>query len=316
MSRTADALDDELTVRSFRAIGTTATVLLQDPSSADEAVRILAADLDAIDRACSRFRPDSELEMVHAHSGGTVRVSALLFEALETACDVAVRTKGAVDPTVGNAIEALGYDRDLDDVLARPAAPPAALGAVAGFMHVQLNRPRRSVRIPRGVRLDLGSTAKALVADRAAAHIAHAVGNGVLVSIGGDVAAVGPGPEGGWAVGIALESGTPVEEVDLVVAIRQGGLASSAPRARSWQAGDRRVHHIVDPRTGDSAAPYWQLVSAVGASCVDANALTTAAVVWGADAFDHLRDVDQAMRLVRHDGLIFSLNGWPEDRVP
>ena len=225
----------QLTTRSFRAIGTTATVVVQDADVADGAARLLAADLEEIDLACSRFRPDSELEYVHAHSGTTVQVGPLLFEALRVAVDAAERTGGAVDPTVGNAIAALGYDADLDVVLARQAGPPPALGSVAGYAHVQLNPTSRTVRIPRGVRLDLGSTAKALAADRSAARIARAVGSGVLVSLGGDVAVSGAPPPGGWAVGIARESSAPAGSVDQVVAITRGGLASSAtavPRGR------------------------------------------------------------------------------------
>ncbi len=71
------------------------------------------------------------------------------------------------------------------------------------------------------------------------------------------------------------------------------------------------MHHIVDPATGSSAAPYWRLVSAVGASCVDANALSTASIVWGDEALERLRPFDQAVRLLRHDGKVFSLGGWP-----
>ncbi len=304
-----------MVLRSWRAIGTTATVLVAGSARADAAERILAARIDAIDRACSRFRLDSELQMVHAHAGRTVRVSPLLFEALEVACLVAERTGGAVDPTVGNAIATLGYDRDLSEVGDRPPVPPHALGQVVGFMHVHLNRATRTVRIPRGVRLDLGSSAKALVADQAVAHIAEELGTGVLVSLGGDVAVAGPPPEGGWAVGIAVASSTSPEAADQVVAIRHGGLASSSTSVRTWMAGDRRVHHIIDPRTGDSVTPYWELVSATGRSCVDANALTTAAVVWGDQALRRLAAFDQAVRLVRHDGHVISLNGWPEERA-
>lgn len=185
------------------------------------------------------------------------------------------------------------------------------LGSVAGYSHVQLNPRDRTVRIPRGVRLDLGSTAKALAADRAAARIAANVGGGVLVSLGGDVAVAGPAPAGGWAVGIARESSTPAEQVDQVVAITHGGLASSATAVRAWTAGGREVHHIVDPRTGDCAEPYWVLVSATGGSCVEANQVSTAAIVWGATALEKLPGFDQAVRLVRHDGKVFSVNGWP-----
>jgi thiamine biosynthesis lipoprotein len=305
----------QLTTRSFRAIGTTATVVVQDVDVADEAARLLAVDLEEIDLACSRFRPDSELQTLHAHSGTTVQVSALLFEALRVAVDAAGRTGGAVDPTIGNAIAALGYDADLDEVLARPAGPPPALGSVAGYAHVQLNPADHTVRIPRGVRLDLGSTAKAFAADRSAARLARAVGTGVLVSLGGDVAVAGGPPPGGWPIGIARESSAAAGSVEQVVAITRGGLASSATAVRSWQAGEREVHHILDPRTGDSVAPYWALVSATGASCVEANVVTTAAVVWGRDALDKLAGFEQSVRLVRDDGKVFSVNGWPLEQA-
>ncbi len=302
-----------LAVRSFRAIGTTATVVVQNPDVASVAEDALAGVLREFDLACSRFRDDSELSMLHHEAGRTVPVSRLLYDALEVACDVAARTHGAVDPTVGNAIAALGYDVDLDEVLARPAAPPRALGTVPGYQHVQLHPTTCSVRIPRGVRLDLGSTAKAMAADRAASEIAHQVGGGVLVSLGGDVAVAGPPPAEGWAVGIAQESSTPADQVDQVVAIRGGGLASSATGARTWQNGPRVVHHIIDPRTGDCVEPYWTLVSATGPSCVEANLVSTASLVWGERALDELSRFDQALRLVRHDGEVCYVNGWPPE---
>jgi thiamine biosynthesis lipoprotein len=305
------AVETALTTRSFRAIGTTATVVVTDSTAADAAAVLLRNELDAIDLACSRFRDDSELQFVHAHAGETVPVSPLLFEALAVACDVAARTGGAVDPTVGNAIEALGYDRDLDAVLASPPAPPRALGRVAGYSHVQLNPSDRTVRIPRGVRLDLGSSAKALAADRSAARIAAAVGSGALVSLGGDVAVAGPAPAGGWPVGIAHESSAAASDVDQVVSIQRGGLASSAPAARTWTAGGRALHHVVDPATGDCAEAYWTLVSATGDSCVEANLATTAALVWGPTALERLAAFPQSVRLVRADSAVFSVNGWP-----
>ena len=315
MTKGTDVIEPVLTTRSFRAIGTTATVVVQAPGDAQEAEQILAGELAAFDLACSRFRRDSELQSVHANAGRTVAVSALLFEALCVACDAAERTGGAVDPTIGNAIVALGYDADLDEVQSRLPAPPQALGPVAGYQHVQLNPRHRTVRIPRGVRLDLGSSAKALAADRAAARIAGRIGTGTLVSLGGDVAVAGPPPPGGWAVGIARESSTPAERVDQVVAITEGGLASSATSVRTWRAGDRDVHHIVDPRTGDCVEPYWTLVSAAGSSCVEANLVTTASIVWGERALDELARFEQSVRLVRFDGKVISLNGWPLEQA-
>ncbi len=248
---------------------------------------------------------------VHGASGRPIRISDLLYQALEVAVTAATRTGGAVDPTIGNALAALGYDTDLDAVLSRPPALGRALGSVAGYAHIQLNPADQTVRIPRGVRLDLGSTAKALAADRAAARVARVIGDGALVSLGGDVAVAGKAPADGWPIGIAQESNTPAALVDHVVAITHGGLASSSPLARTWHNGGRAVHHIVDPRTGDCAEPYWVLVSATGASCVEANLVTTAAIVWRDQALDKLGGFEQSVRLVRGDGEVFSVNGWP-----
>jgi len=314
MTNTVDSSSSSRFVeRSFRAIGTVATVVVSGEASADAAQSVLRDEIAAIDRTCSRFRPDSEIEYLHREAGRPLVVSTLLFEALEVAVAVAERTHGAVDPTVGNAMVTLGYDCDFEEVVKRRNLPPRALGPVVGVGHVHLCARTRTVRIPRGVRLDLGASAKAFVADRAAARIANELDAGVLVSIGGDISVAGPSPQEGWPIGIADDSSAPATEVDQVVSIRDGGLASSSTVVRSWSVGAERVHHIVDPATGYSAAPYWRLVSASGKTCVDANAASTAAVVWGSHALERLPAFRQAVRLVRHDGTVFTLGDWPTD---
>ena len=124
--------------RTFRAIGTTATVVVLDPAKAERAEAILRDEINAVDLACSRFRPDSELAYLHSQSGRTTVVSPLLFEALTVAVAVAEKTHGAVDPTVGNAMSALGYDRDFDHIDATSLRVANVLGPVVGFGHIHL----------------------------------------------------------------------------------------------------------------------------------------------------------------------------------
>ena len=301
---------------TLRALGTDVTLAVNDPAALERARLILVDELVAIDRTCSRFRADSELVRIGT-GGRPVVVSALLFEALAVSLDVARRTGGAVDPTVGAALAALGYDRDFADVvrLAGRARSRLEPKPASGWWTVELDRARRTVRIPPGTRLDLGASAKALVTDRAANRIAAVTGAGVLVSVGGDVAVAGDAPDGGWPVGIATSSGD-IESVQQVVAIAAGGLASSSTVVRAWSRAGVHVHHIVDPRTGASAAPYWTLVSATGATCVEANAASTAAVVWGRRALGKLAALGQPARLVRHDGHVAAVNGWPVPETP
>jgi thiamine biosynthesis lipoprotein len=306
----------------FSALGTTAVLLTADPARADDALLILRAELAAIDAACSRFRPDSELSRANATAGtGPVPVGALLAEAVEAALRAAELTDGAVDPTVGPAVVALGYDRTFAQVAARrpedtgPATGPATgPRPAAGWRTVRWDPALRLLRLPAGTTLDLGATAKALAADRAARRAAAAVGCGVLVNLGGDLSAAGEPPDGGWRVAITDDHAAPDAGPGRpVVSIRDGGLATSGTTVRTWRRGGRTVHHIVDPATGDVPPPVWRTVSAAAGSCVDANTATTAALVLGERAPDWLRDTGLPARLVRTDGSVLRLGAWPAD---
>ena len=208
------------------------------------------AEVDAIDRACSRFRDDSDLARLHGSPGRWTTVSPLLFEAIEVALGAARATDGAVDPTVGEAVRRIGYDQDFVRV---PATGRRSMSRPApGWRVVETDPERCAIRLPAGVLLDLGATAKALAADHAAARAVAVTGGGVLVSLGGDLAAFGDAPAGGWTVSIADDHGDAIGNGE-VVGISSGGLATSSTTVRRWMRGGMPVHHVVDPMTGRPA---------------------------------------------------------------
>jgi thiamine biosynthesis lipoprotein len=296
---------------TFAALGTTAALLV-DPDDALESARaVLEAEVDAIDLACSRFRDDSELARVNRSAASWVAVSPLFVDALDVAVRGARLTDGLVDPTVGSALRVLGYDRDFEGV-AR-AGPPlrVSVGRIAGWHTIEIDRPRSRVRIPSGVELDFGATAKALCADRAARAMARETSASVLVALGGDVAVGGPRRDGDWAVSIADDHAARVDEVDERIVIASGGVATSGTTARRWARGDRVFHHVIDPDSGLPAREHWRTVSVCAASCVDANIASTAAIVMGADAPQWLEARGLPARLVATGGTIVRVGGWP-----
>jgi FAD:protein FMN transferase len=316
---TADLLTPSATqlgVARRRAWGTSMTIVVRPGLARPGAERILDAGLDAVERACSRFRPDAEIWGLSRAGGSPVPTSALLFDLVTAACEAAERTDGAVDPTVGRALETLGYDRDFDNVVDGPRWTSARPVPAPGWRTIALDSRHRAVGVPPGVVLDLGATAKAWTADHVARRVAAQPGVGALVALGGDVAMAGPPPPGGWPVGIALDSATPVGEVDTVVAAWRGGIATSSTTVRTWQAGGHAVHHIVDPATGDCASRHWLAASVAAPSCVDANAASTAAIIWGEEAPERLEAMRLPARLIRHDGVVLTLGGWPHDGEP
>jgi FAD:protein FMN transferase len=297
----------------FRALGTTAVVAVTEVRARAGAIDILAEELDAIDRACSRFRADSELSRINAAPGTWADVSPLFLGALEVALDAARSTDGIVDPTIGRALRVLGYDRDFASVAANGAPLRVLVERAAGWRAVEVDGLRSRVRVPRGVELDLGATAKAFAADRAARRIAAETGVGVIVDLGGDCALAGPAPEAGWAIHVADRHDAPATAPGPTIALCEGGLATSGTTARTWTRGRRVLHHVIDPATGCSADTLWRTASAVGATCVAANVATTAAIVLGPEAPEWLAGRGLPARLVAVDGEVVTLGGWPAD---
>jgi len=298
----------------LEAFGTVALVGVTDHRRAKAAEAAVVRIVDAFDRACSRFRADSEICAVNAAAGSAVRVGPVLLDAVGAALRAARLTDGDVDPTVGRALIALGYDRDFDEVLATaPVRPSAPLASVPGWRTVRLDREAGTIRLAPGVLLDLGATAKALAADRAAGAALEAAGCGVLVSFGGDLAIAGPAPDDGWRVRVTDDHRAGVSEPGQWISLRSGGLATSSVAVRRWRTDSGDVHHLVDPGTGRSVDSVWRTVSVSAASCLDANIASTAAIVRGSPAAAWLTGLGLPSRLVGVDGTVLHLAGWPAD---
>jgi thiamine biosynthesis lipoprotein len=369
---------------TFGVFGTTAVLMVTSAEALSPARGLADTELAAVDLACSRFRPDSELSALNASGGSARSVSALFADLIAAALRAARLTDGDVDPTCGQALVGLGYDRDFAEVRAASPAPPAsaspspastgpastgptsngpasagptsnglasntlassgpasirsaivrlpgarpasarpgsaraasAAAAVPGWQSVELDQSVLRVRLLHGAQLDLGATAKAWAADRCAEMIAHGLGCGVLVSLGGDIAVAGPPPSGGWRVRVTDDHAAGPEAPGQTVTIAEGGLATSSTTVRAWTAGGRRVHHIIDPATGESAQSCWRTVSVAAGNCVDANIASTAAIIRSEAALGWLRDSGLPARLVRLDGTVETTAGWPPDDEP
>jgi FAD:protein FMN transferase len=296
----------------FEAFGCGAVVAVE------QSVRLAAAQAEVerivgeFDLACSRFRDDSGLSAVNAAAGTAVPVGPLLLDAVGEALRAARLTDGAVDPTVGQSLIALGYNRDLAAVEADNGRS-ISIVAAPGWRTVKLDRAAGTIRVPRGVKLDLGATAKALAADHAARDASAAAGCGVLVSLGGDIALGGPSPGEGWRVRVTDDHRADLDAPGQWITLRSGGLATSSTTTRRWRTEVGAVHHLVDPLTGGPAASAWRTVSVAARSCVDANIASTASIIRGAQAVDWLSSLGLPSRLVGVDGAIRHLAGWPEE---
>ena len=287
----------------------TVRVSVVQRSALPPAVHVVRDLMREVDLAASRFRTGSELTRANWLAGVPVPISRTLTELVGTALDAAAETNGAVDPTIGLDLLAAGYDRDIRLVRdgAATAIPPRRR---ADWSEVCLDRERGLLRVPRGLALDLGATAKAWTADRAAALVSRRFGTAALVEIGGDLAVAGA-PEGGWRVHVAEREGQPGQDIG----VHAGGVATSTTTVRAWQRDGHRMHHLIDPRTGEPARGPWRTVTVADESALAANQASTAALVLGAAAERWLIERGAPARLVHRDGTVVHLGAWPVERL-
>ncbi len=293
----------------WQSLGTYAQLSVSDREKVAAAEERARALLAGIDRACSRFRPDSELNRVNAGAGTWVRVDPLLVAATVAAVEAAEHTAGIVHPLLGKVMIGLGYDRTFAELQpGRPTGAHIAPPPLGAWRSIEWEAG--AIRIPEGTALDLGATAKAWAGDVISATIAAEDHVNVALSLGGDVAiASGDRSPTWWPIAIREH---PDGAAETEVAVAWGGLATSSTRLRRWTVAGVNHHHLVDPRTGASARTRWRTVSATGPSATAANTATTAAVVLGDEAVRWLTERGVAARLVSEDGNVTLTPGWPE----
>jgi thiamine biosynthesis lipoprotein ApbE len=289
-------------------MGTTNKVVVDQSAALPEALAIVKEQIQQIDRVCSRFRADSELSRLNARGGvDDVGLSPLLEEAIVVALRAADMTGGLVDLTVGRCVEEIGYTVTFRDL--PPDGPPIRMRvqSIAGWRALTYDADAHTLRLPAETTIDLGASGKAWAADRAAAEVASRLGVAVAVDFGGDIAVSGPVPLGGWPIRVAAD----VDAADYQdITLYDGGLATSGTTMRRWRRGTTELHHIIDPSTGLPARTPWTMVSVAAATCVEANAAATAALIMGASAIDWLEQLSLPARLVDATGRPHFAGGW------
>lgn len=303
---------DDTSVR-WDTLGTYGFLATGDPAQLGDAFAIAREVLAAVDRACSRFRADSDLERANSRPGRWVTVDPLLVAAVDVAVAAARVTDGLVDPCLGRSMVLLGYDADLKTVQRRGPAPGhrAHPAPTPGAWRDIGTDPEGGLRVPEDCALDLGATCKAWASDLVAASIVDRLGCDLVVSLGGDVRIAGPRGSGhpGWAVEITERPGDADAER---VWLDGGGLATSSTTERRWAGESGEVHHVLDPRTGRPTDEHWRTATATGATCVAANVATTAALVLGPEAPGWLEANDVTARLVDRTGEVTRIGSWPD----
>ena len=232
----------------------------------------------------SRFRPDSELNMLNnsAGSGNTFAVSPILWDVLTQALQAHTESGGLVTPAILNELENAGYDRDFDQLSTMSERTNLDfLPDSTPLDEIEMNAQTRAIRLPSGLRLDFGGVAKGWAAHQAAARLAPL--GPALVNAGGDIAITAPPLTSEfWPVGID----NPLLPGDSIATLKvaASGVATSGRDNRRWQKNGRWQHHIIDPRRGLPAETDLISATIIAPSAVTAEMAAKVVMILGSQS--------------------------------
>jgi FAD:protein FMN transferase len=286
--------------RSIAMMGTVVTIHVvgqePDPPSTpdrEEAVKRAFEWFCGVEECCTRFEPHSELMQLAAQVSEPVRVSTILFQAVQFALAVAEESAGAFDPTVGYTLETRGFNRE--HRTGKTIRTNLDSSIPVSYRDVRLDADRQTITLLRPLILDLGAVAKGLAVDLAARELRSF--QNFAIDAGGDLYLEGCNPDGDpWSIGIRH----PRRDGELIDSLRisHRAVCTSGDYERR-AARDEEGHHILDPRTGLSTNGVAS-VTVIAPTVMLADALATAAFVLGP-----ARGIQLFDRL-GVDGLIFS----------
>ncbi len=246
------------------------------PTRREEAVERGFEWFRRVEECCTRFEARSEVMQLAAQVGVPVRVSAILYEAVQFGLAVARESDGAFDPTVGYAMEARGFNRE--HRTGQTIRTALDCSNTVSYRDVSLDAERKTITLLRPLILDLGAVAKGLAVDLAARELQEFTN--FAINAGGDLYLGGCNPNGErWSIGIRH----PRSDNELIQALRvsKRAVCTSGDYERR-SAAEEQGHHILDPRTGSSAKTVAS-VTVIAPTAMLADGLATAAFVLGAD---------------------------------
>jgi thiamine biosynthesis lipoprotein len=241
-----------------------------------DSAQLLLLDLE---RKWTRFSPSSELSRVNDFAPDPVAVSQETFDLVRLAVEGWRTTNGQFDPTVGTAMVGLGYDRSFPELDGHERSVEA-FSPADGCSGVILDDCEMTIAVPTGTNLDLGGVGKGYAADLVATHMLDRGAVSAFVNVGGDARFVGGDElDGGWT--LEVEDPFDATRSLAILAVMQGGVATSARTRRRWVTSIGDAHHLIDPATGIPANTGVAQVTVLAAEAAWAEIIAKAAFLAG-----------------------------------
>jgi len=265
----------------FRAMNTD-ILLAAEGERAMEGMRATRFFIDECEQRFSRFLPASEITELNRSAGEWLQVSDDLMQMFELSRKFYKETNGLFDPTILLDLKKVGYDRSMDEIRAHGAAPQVPASnrtSKPAFTEIAFDPTDNRIRLPLGMEIDLNGIAKGWIVEKAA-QLLHTYAETCAVSAGGDMYFIGH-PSDGMDWDVYLEDPRDSEQMLSQLHVASGGVATSSVMKRTWRLGEKVRHHLIDPRTGESAETDWLSVTVIAPDVITADVYAKAILIGG-----------------------------------
>jgi thiamine biosynthesis lipoprotein len=285
----------------FRAMNTT-IMLAAEGDGAISGMQAAKEFIHECEQRFSRFLPASELTLLNHSAGDWAHVSDELMDMLRLSMKYYIETKGIFDPTILTDLKSMGYDRSMDEIRAHggTVAPHASKRTSRpAFNEINFDVAGSRVRLPTNMEIDLGGIAKGWIVDKAA-HLLNSYAPACGVSAGGDILFIGT-PEDGLDWDVYLEDPRDSNQMLTQLHVGSGAVATSSVMKRTWSQGEKVRHHLIDPRTGESAKTDWLSVTVITPDVITAEVYAKAILIGGEGELPNLLDARQDVTFITVD---------------
>jgi len=239
----------------------------------------------------TRFKETSELSALNRSAGEWFDVSPDMLDLLITSLACHYATNGIFDPAILPDLKTAGYTQSFD-LICEQGVDPAPVQATRinkqPFSAIDIDALHGRVRLPAGMQIDLGGIAKGWITEKATRLMAKYC-TACAVNAGGDMFLIGQ-PEGQIAWEVALEDPRdPIQDL-MILQVEEGAVATSSVVKRSWQQGEKKRHHLINPSTGEPAETPWLSVTVFAPQAVQAETFAKAILIAGPEQAQTLID--------------------------
>lgn len=236
-------------------------------------------EIKNIENKISRTLETSDIYKLNNASGEPMVVSEQTYSIIKTAIEYAEKTNGAFDPTIAGLTDLWMIGTPSENV-PKPSDIRETLLSV-GYKNVVL-MDNNTVQLLNGAKLDFGGIGKGISADISAEILKENNVDKALVSLAGNIYALGSkGKDIPWKVGIANPD-KPSESI-VTISVTDKTVVTTGAYERYFEKDGIRYHHIFDSNTGYPVDSDIKSVTIISDNSALADAYSTALFIMGKD---------------------------------